>query len=48
MLIFFYEDFRVIGDFWIMDSDWIYWFKYRNSGVGKNKLDCFGLFIIIN
>lgn len=39
MLIFFYEDLRAIGDSWIMDSDWIYRSKYRNSGVGKNKSD---------
>ncbi|CAE6136822.1 unnamed protein product [Arabidopsis arenosa] len=39
MLIFFYEDLRAIGDSWIMDSDWIYRSKYKNSGVGKNKSD---------
>ncbi|ESQ38090.1 hypothetical protein EUTSA_v10029303mg [Eutrema salsugineum] len=39
MLIFFYEDLRAIGDSWIMDSDWIYRSKYKNSGVEKNKLD---------
>ncbi|KAL1221750.1 hypothetical protein V5N11_026291 [Cardamine amara subsp. amara] len=39
MLIFFYEDLRAIGDSWIMDSDWIYRSKYKDSGVGKNKSD---------
>ncbi|KFK32235.1 hypothetical protein AALP_AA6G215200 [Arabis alpina] len=39
MLIFFYEDLRAIGDSWIMDSDWIFRSKYKNSGVGKNKSD---------